>query len=97
MEYGQCSTVLPAGQRCDRNAMHKGACKPKGGTVSAWHFPPGSVPRLRDALRVATAHGCTLSYRGGEVIVRAPDRTRVVVNNRRADASRALLLMLRRL
>jgi hypothetical protein len=56
------------------------------------------APNLREALRRARALGlrCWKLNRTGEVAVANRDGYRVVVNSRRKDAPRALLVLLRR-
>lgn len=58
---------------------------------------PGSVPTLRAALAYARDLGLqvTLVHRTGEVRVTRADGYHVTVNNRRTDASRALLVLIR--
>jgi hypothetical protein len=66
--------------------------------VSGTRIVPGAVPNRRDALAEARRLGCTVSYgNGGEYRVVAPDGSRVNGNNRRKDASRALIGLLLRL
>jgi hypothetical protein len=56
------------------------------------------IPRLRAALALARERGCSIEYKGGEVVVWSPDRRRHVTHNaRRDDASRALIALLRAL
>jgi hypothetical protein len=57
-----------------------------------------STPSLRTSLRLAAALGCTVEpVRGtGEVVVQNAHGDRARVNRRRKDASRRLLLVIRR-
>lgn len=56
------------------------------------------TPNLVDALREARRLGCEVTYprRTGEVLVVAPDGSRVRANNRRKDSTKALLQLLKR-
>lgn len=56
------------------------------------------IPNRRDLLREAERLGCTIErVNGGEVRVTGPQGTRINLNNRRKDGTRALITMLRAL
>ena len=97
--YAETKAAIEQERRQAREALTRALTAQRPARRTAPSLHPDHVPAHKTALRHAIRLGCKVEIlkASGEVRVTAPDGTKVICNNRRDDASRALILMLRRI